>query len=904
MKRQRGRQWLALLLGVGVTLSMAGCLDGGGSGGDGGASGSANTDQSGVAKFADGTQITVVDQDGKPVPAQAVKKDNLNMVEISSPEYTYNIAPVGAYLFTQKVDKSVESEIEDLTYDSTTCEAFDEAIVGSLADFTADIPVAKDSSADGLFKPTPKKISSSNGQASATISDMHLKKDVTVAVTPYLGENFIPSKDHIASDIGASQATLVAGADISFSSNGTLTTAKEVCLSGKMTLMAKKQLTDEIVSEGGLRLVVYKDKKWQVVNAEVNVNSEGIEAKNVSAELRLYPFVFVQTIKASATFTVKGKVIQSAGVSGELVSPPTPGDMSSADSFISGVTVKASLPQVLDTLTVDNAKAMSTVVIGKAEDGVYEVHWQLLSIDPTGKVNYTNLLTNVTQASAPPVNGVSSLTIDDQVQKLMTADGKYLLKVKTFKESFGHEQQTGIVIKKGTEYAIQMNPTSTELLTTSNDIGDYAINGLLADYKTSYTLTASKKDAYQDSVQFISSSDDISSGTLTKDLLMQKVVVTTTTTTTSATTTTSMPNAQGINNALLNGNYAFVSAGNGSFDSGMGTVLQWWTSYGSMDFNGSGGWAESFTANFNQGSPIVGTLPVSGSGLEKYEVYQLTHLSLWGDDLSASATGGVDSFGHSGTAVFTKPDGSQREPVFFARLGANYNYSTALMDSNWFFVSYNPVGPYAGHDRVNFGSTDFSNQSGPNSNGNFIQPSGQISLSPGGSFTLPAKDQTGTALASPHDCSLSGSYNVAVCGQTKTAGQPVTVVGVKLGADTTYNPSSVAGVYHISGVIKNSANTQTREGILTLDGQGNWTSAMNWNSSAFGSGNDAPHGTYTYDGPAYPGRYTLTDNSVPTSPVTLYCGVSNDYSTVVCHDANTTGLVSIYMAVKASQQLP
>ena len=880
MKNQLGSHTAALLLTACLALLLNGCLGGGGSDGNGGAAGptttAVTTDANGEATF-NNTTYTLVDELGVTQPGIELTIDTkTGMAEVVSPDYTYNAVPASnngkTVVFTQKVD-SAKFDWQDDDLDAE-CPAFTEDIGTQ----NIELPPTQ---GQGLAKPTPKTLASSDGKASAVIAKMTLTKDITAAITPYKALNYIPMTDQIATQIGSTQVTVLAGADVNIvDSLGKPTTAEAACFTGTLTFKASNELAtpaeiQEAIAGNEVVLIIFKDKQWHKVNASITYDeaTATITIQNAPASLRLYPFLFVQA-PAVTTFTVTGTVHESVETQQSQSSYPT----------IAGATVSASLPQVLQALVVDNTAG--TITIGGPDTYNYQYDWSLFPIS-NGVVDYSaDLLANVTSASGNVISGSTTFTVDDQVKALMPTDGQYLIAVAT-----SHQKQTGIITKNGTTYTIQMNPLAADALTTTSGAdGTYTLPGLVVADQQFYTLEPSKS-GYQGFTSNLYGT--ISNGTISNfDLWMHKVAVTTTTTSTTttgtmSTTTTTM--GSGLNNGLLTGNFAFVSAGNSS-----GAVEEWWTSYGTMTFNGTGGWNESFTANFNQGSPFTGTLPTSGSGFELYEVYNQTHLSLWGSDITAVAIGGVNAAGSTGVAAFTST--TQREPLFFTKMGSGYNYSTNLMGTNWFFVSYNPVGttPYSWHDRITFDSTGFTSPSQ-----NQVPASGTTTLTSAGTFTLPALDATGTPFASPLDCSLNANHDLALCGQIQTAGQPVTVAGVKLGATNSYTLASIAGTFHVAGAVKSSVGTQSRQGSIVVDGNGNWNGTFIVNDS----GSYAANGTYTYDGPANPGRYTLTETS-PGSAV-LYCGVSADMATTVCHIASDpSGAVGFYFGVKAPALVP
>jgi len=265
------------------------------------------------------------------------------------------------------------------------------------------------------------------------------------------------------------------------------------------------------------------------------------------------------------------------------------------------------------------------------------------------------------------------------------------------------------------------------------------------------------------------------------------------------------------------------------------------------------------------------------------------------------ANGGLSANGKAGVAALLSLQ-NQSNALFLAKMGTAY--SQPALSGDWFFVSYNPLSSYGGHDRITFNdAASFVSLSH-----NFVPTSGTALLSATGEFHLPAIYGMSTTPFGSHDCWLDDSHSTSLCVQTGDSTQPMTVVGVRLGADATYSQASMAGTFHLAGVVTvgtgSTAVSQTRQGTITVMGNGQWT------GSIMSTGETSPvsltiGGTYTYDGPANPGRYTLVDSqSTPANPVSMLCGVSADMGTTVCHYVSGQNLLGIYMGVRAEQQAP
>lgn len=283
----------------------------------------------GLAKLA-GTEVYVnLDQKPLGTEALALKEEGGKVVaELDSPDFTYGYVSTDkgkdAYIFVQPVDKN-KTKLE-LPEKELICEACYEAITKTLA--SVEIP-------SGVEKPVPKTISSSDATTKVVVSNMKLKKDITVAVTPYKSNKFIPKFDSIASDTGLNNPVVISGADIKIvDALGKPTTAEKACfcanvyvetthlLPGALTLdelKAKLQAGD-----GTLYLLVFKDKKWQIVDGAGFVISGKALSQSASKTLRLYPFVIVYAPKAGTAFSgqITGIVTEEDGktpVKGALI---------------------------------------------------------------------------------------------------------------------------------------------------------------------------------------------------------------------------------------------------------------------------------------------------------------------------------------------------------------------------------------------------------------------------------------------------------------------------------------------------------------------------------------------------------------------------------------------------------
>lgn len=854
MKKQHWYQSTAVLLAACLALLLNSCLGGGGSDGGGGGGANAPATQT-IATNANGevtlnnNTYTLVDELGAPQANVEITIDTgTGLAEVVSADYTYNAVPANSngktVVFTQKVD-SAKYDWKDDTLD-TECAAFTEDI--GITELEQPPAVGKT-----MAKPSPKTLKSSNDKAQVVISNMSLTKDITAAVTPYKALNYIPFVDQIAKQIGSTQVTVLAGADVNIAdSTGKPTTAEDACFSGTLIFKASNELataTAEKIASAAtsneLALIVLKNKMWHKVNAIVTYDeaTATITVQNAPASLRLYPFLFIQA-PAISTFSVTGTVMESM-----YPEPTTP-------VTIAGATVTASLPQVLQALVVD--QTAGTITIGGPDTTNYMYQWSLYPIID-GAVDYgVDLLNGFSGASGNVVSGSTTFTVDDQVKSLMTNDGQYLLAVAT-----SHQKQNGIITKSGADYTIQINPIASDALTaTSGADGSFTLSGLVQEDQQWYHIKPSKTGykSYPNSL-----SGTITNGVLSGvELWMEKS-----------------------ENDKLNGTYAFVLIGNDGT-----TTPSWWEVYGTMNFDGAGGWTGLFDESSSPDNTLSqGTIPAAGTGKESYEVSSSTYLSLWGPE-TTSFSGHINALGHTGVASTTVMD--TRETLFFTQMGSGYSYASNLAGSDWFLVSYNPADsiPYSNHDRISFDSTGFTSPSQ-----NHITASGLVTLASDGTFTLPATDGTGATIATPNDCSLNGDHDLILCGQVKTAGHLVTAAGVKLGPANSYSESSIAGSYYVSGAVKSQYSTQSRRGTITADGAGNWTGSFTYMDSVSGSGFYSLSGTYTYD-PINPGRYVLTETS-PGSAV-LYCGVSADMATTVCHIySDPTAAVGIYLGVKA-----
>jgi hypothetical protein len=310
-----------------------------------------------------------------------------------------------------------------------------------------------------------------------------------------------------------------------------------------------------------------------------------------------------------------------------------------------------------------------------------------------------------------------------------------------------------------------------------------------------------------------------------------------------------------------------------------------------MTFDGLGGWT---------GSNLVLADPNQTSSQGTYSIMeQLGFLDIMVLPSVPPANGGISATGKAGVAALLGIP-NQSNALFMAKMGTSYGQTD--LSGNWFIVSFNPLQGYSWHDRITF--NDDSSFSSPSNN--YVSPSGTAPLTSTGEFSLPAEDGIATTPFGTHSCWLNDTHNTSLCVQTASPTQPMTVAGVKLAADVNaYTVASNAGTFHLAGVVTigtgTSAITQSRQGAITVDGVGGWSGTMM--SSTPGSPTSVPvGGTYTYDGPTNPGRYTLIDTqSSPGTTFTLLCGVSADMETTVCHYAtNAQGVVGIYMGVKAA----
>lgn len=263
------------------------------------------TDETGAV---DNYQVLGEFEAGTPVELTVTQEEGKVTLEIISSEYTYNSTSgesgKGLFLYTQKVDPKKYDWSQD-TLDEACVECNEN--IGELA-------LAKSVLENmGLYKPSPKSLTSSDGTTSVNIANLSLKKDITVAVTPYKSYLYIPQYDRIAEDIGVQSVTVISGGDINIvNPEGKPTTAKDACFCGSVGFNSTKNLsgltTSEIQSQlDNTLLLVFKDKKWQKVNAVCQLESN-FKLSSANATVRLYPFVF------SITSDVKPKIEQFTAI--------------------------------------------------------------------------------------------------------------------------------------------------------------------------------------------------------------------------------------------------------------------------------------------------------------------------------------------------------------------------------------------------------------------------------------------------------------------------------------------------------------------------------------------------------------------------------------------------------------
>lgn len=272
---------------------------------------------SGLFKF-EGTDVSV-NVENKPLSGEAVKveeKDGKVFAELVSSNYTYGYVEGtkdGLYMFVQPVDSN-KMPLETVSVACDTC--------------NEEIQVSTNLSVASSEKPVPKTLGSSDGSTKVSVVNMKLKKDVTVAVTPYKSAKYIPKVDKIGQDTGLSNLQIISGADVMMADAwGTPTSSDKVCFCGDVSIatthtfpgVSLSDLNQKISSgDGQLILLVFKNKKWQKVkdtNFTVVQQTGGKYSLNqtLSKTLRLYPFVIAYYPKSENAFsgTITGKVTEN-----------------------------------------------------------------------------------------------------------------------------------------------------------------------------------------------------------------------------------------------------------------------------------------------------------------------------------------------------------------------------------------------------------------------------------------------------------------------------------------------------------------------------------------------------------------------------------------------------------------
>jgi hypothetical protein len=233
---------------------------------------------------------------------------------------------------------------------------------GSLYMFAQDqdtnkVVLVADSGDESVEKPTPKKITSSDGKASITITSMKLLKDITVAVTPYKTAISAPNVAGIkALD---PQYTVVAGADVIYvDANGENISLTEAGFQGVVYPQASnflgevtgKDLSNYVANGvGALHLLQFVDGVWTKIGDAViaeessqgkpadddDTLAEGPKnyylkvASGVQPDAGLYPFVFafkMEYLAGSIDLTLTNGGILYQGSDGDtLVTEGTEG---------------------------------------------------------------------------------------------------------------------------------------------------------------------------------------------------------------------------------------------------------------------------------------------------------------------------------------------------------------------------------------------------------------------------------------------------------------------------------------------------------------------------------------------------------------------------------------------------
>ena len=283
------------------------------------------TTSQGLLKY-EGSDIKV-SLENNPLTSAGInvsEKDGIVTAEVISPDYTYGSSTGTTgddmYLFVQKVDKNkIKIVAEELV-----CEECNEQLSGSGLTKTVF------SVAESTEKPTPKTISSSDASTSVVITDMKLKKDITIAVTPYKSPLYVPQLNQIGKDIGDTSVIVISGGDVNIvDSNGIPVTAAAACFCANIRFISARiigEMTGQAIynkvtgGEGTLHLLVFKEKKWQMVDQpQIIITDQGggtyALKQNMGKSLRLYPFVFVFKPKAELIFTgsISGTVTDKGG---------------------------------------------------------------------------------------------------------------------------------------------------------------------------------------------------------------------------------------------------------------------------------------------------------------------------------------------------------------------------------------------------------------------------------------------------------------------------------------------------------------------------------------------------------------------------------------------------------------
>lgn len=283
------------------------------------------TTSQGLLKY-EGSEIKV-SVDNKPLASEGInvsEKDGIITAEVISPDYTYGSSTGTTgddmYLFVQKVDKNkVKIVAEELVCEECNEQLYESGLTKPAFSFS-----------ESTEKPTPKTISSSDASTSVVITNMKLKKDITMAVTPYKSPLYVPKLNQIGQDIGDTSLKVISGGDINIvDANGIPVTAAEACFCATVRFLSARiigEMTGQEIynkvtaGEGTLHLLVFKEKKWQMVDQpQVTITDQGggIYAikQNMGKSLRLYPFVFVFKPKADLIFSgsISGMVTDKDG---------------------------------------------------------------------------------------------------------------------------------------------------------------------------------------------------------------------------------------------------------------------------------------------------------------------------------------------------------------------------------------------------------------------------------------------------------------------------------------------------------------------------------------------------------------------------------------------------------------